>query len=486
MHSDIETPPHEYAIKILYGPLSGLEIPLASGRHFFATTRTTPSGEMPFGFPERDGSSGIEDSALACTENTYLIPGPVNLAGKTSGAVPNFAVILGQAEPKNHPTRARSGDGEMNDPSGVTEPGQRIDHTEPAPHAIVEVYFEPLASQTVGGASLQQSVRLEEGALFEYGELRFAWKRNESRWSFADACTVSDSMPRTESPGQPRFASGEVAALHERHPFGHRTPRRDTRRPAGHRSAWGLAVFSLVAAMAALGLFSNVAGTQPTLASVETAMQGAPARATVHVGRDGQPYVLVQSERDATWATQALRRIGSTVTTSVRIERNEVDRIEALLERKGVSFYVVRFDSPKQLSLVLSGDDSTLSPSADKLLRDEVLNSFPYIDEVRIDRYAVASIVAKARAGLDALDIRYRQTRHGGTTTFELDSAMDDARLAALGSFAQAFAHEWGTQGVRFIFEPASDGVPLRTMKIRTRGYVSSGGDAIEFTSPVS
>jgi hypothetical protein len=487
MHSDFETPDHGYTIKILYGPLSGLEIPLAAGRHFFVSTSDADASGLPSGIPDNAGQPGETSPTLSRARNTYLVPGPMTPANGTYGQLPNFSIALGESthDPVTSNQGAlRQGDDEREFPARRAD----IPDGGSSPEADVEIYVtSPLSARAT---PLPRSYRLQEGKLFELGALRFAWKRNGSSWDFADESAPAGQETESSVALPSRLSSVDTERLSQYLNEG--VPAGVPARPSGsqpsarRRTAWGVAIFSMIAAIAALSLVFNVTGSPPRLDVIETALQGAPARTLVRMGRDGIPYVLVQSERDATWAAQALRRIDGAAPARVRIERQEVERIEALLERQNAPYYVVRFDTPKQMSLILAADASPVSLNADRLLRDDVLRSVPYVEDVRINRYSPATIISKARTGLDALDIPYRQTRRGETTTFELDSTMDDARLAALGTFLQAFSREWGNQSAHFVIESATEKMPLRAMKIRSKGFVATGRDAIEFTSPVS
>ncbi|HTJ92614.1 MAG TPA: hypothetical protein VL424_05830, partial [Pararobbsia sp.] len=91
-----QTADHAYTLKILYGPLCGLEMTLAPGRHFFVTASDGTTHGEP------DTNATLDTSALAQSPNTYLVPGPLHLDART----PNFAIVVG-AEP-NRPDCTRS------------------------------------------------------------------------------------------------------------------------------------------------------------------------------------------------------------------------------------------------------------------------------------------------------------------------------------------------------------------------------------------
>lgn len=489
MHSDFEKATLAYIIKILYGPLCGLEIPLGAGRHFFVSAHDDNVGAAVSGMSNDGIRPDSENSALAQTHGTYLVPGPMRGPDGQPDSVPNFAIVLGHAMHPTGRSSTRTLEPGEHDHDGFTNPGPGAIGNGQDTIAVVEIYADtrgPAARQDT--LPLQRSFHVQEGELFEYGDVRFAWKRQGEPWSFEDVhATCETSLARGRESSTANHAAAAELPRPNDHALQNASLYRSAPSHANRRwTGWGLAIFCPAAAIAAMVLITNIGGGPPDLIAVEAAMRGAPAGSQIREGRDGKPYVLVRSERDATWAMQALRRRGSDASANVRIEREEVQRLEAALERQGVPFYVVRFDAPNAVRLLLVGEPSSTSQRADHALRDDVLGRVPYVDTVRIDRYPTSAIVAKARAGLDALGIRYRQVQRGGTMTLELDSAMDDARLAELGRFAQSFSREWGHHSVHIVLEPQSEGMPVRALTIRARGYVSTGGDAIEFTSPVS
>lgn len=446
-----------YALVILYGPLSGLEFPLSAGRHFFVTSRETLEPHDPF-----------DATALVQTPNSYVVPGSFD----AELGVPNFAIAF--------------------DPSPMVDTPFR---------AIVEIYSDchstaPARATEAAGHTFE----LSEGDLFDYAGLRFAWKRVGRPWPTTwrrplfDASasdTMSEAREPTIDPDREPFAApganASVAQAGMSGAFVDDVAHADygRRRPA-RWPAYLFALCSLGAGAAALANYAHVDDARLAADSIESALQSGARHGAIRHGNDGLWYVLVSSRRDATWAAQALRPVEGTTSVQIRIESDEAQRVESMLARRSVPFYGVRFDSAKQLRLVLIGNPAATPPSTDEALKQAALTWVPYADEVHIERHLESTVTDRARDGLDALNLRYRQSQRGDIVTFELDALMDDARLSQFGEFADRFARDWGRQKVRFILDTPSDPVRAQAYRVRARGYVSTGRDAVEFTLPVS
>lgn len=447
IHTRSDAPESAYILKILYGPLCGLELPLAAGRHFFVSASAT------------DADTTLDRSALVDAQRCYVIPGLIDVPA--SLALPNYAIEF--------------------------EPGHDawIEIFETRAPSLRDASDDKDADLPIGFCA-----RVGSGRVFDHHGVRIAWRSVDTPWP--DDMRAPDSQAAFAIPATPEAdparrevvecPPGSLDRVQSADGSGNRSK---THRPL-HRAIGLLATLSVVAASAAIALQPHTARAQASTDSIETALRGAPNPCLVHLGRDKRLYVIVRSERDAAWAAQALRWIAGPKGVDVRVESDEARRVEALLERQAVAFYAVRFDAARGVELILIDDPHLATPVDTATLRRSVLAALPYIDDVRIERRSRSYVLAKAKIGLDALNVQYRQSQRGTLTTFELDGSLDDARLSELGNFAQVFARDWGRQGVRFILDSPTDPMQAHTYRVRTQRYFSTGPDAIEFISPVS
>ena len=435
MHSD--TDEHPYVLKILFGPLSGLDLPLAHGRHFFVTS---PAASAPV---------WLEDSALAQISQSYVVPGSVD----STAPLPNFAIVFDNKNP--------SAEG----------------HDESISVEIFEHDSCENPRFTKPAACFADQARA--GEVFSFRGLRFAWNYRDRPWPQLDntpatphAAIVARQPMQSGAPGSSFVASDGRERVMPR-------KRSLTRR-------WLLLTgLSVVAGIAAASMeVKSEQSSSTSLESLKNVLQSAAYPAEILHGRDNLIYILVKSLRDETWVTQALRNVPVAHDIRVRIQREESERVEALLERETTTSFAVRFASGSQTITVVRIAD-TRPDLTDDALRQTVLAALPYVIDVRIEHQTTASVVARARSGLDAHDIRYRQVMQSPYPTFELDPSLDDTRLSALSDFVHRFTQDWGQRSVRFVFA-APDNTPQQgSYRFGTHNYSWSGRDAIAFTSPV-
>jgi hypothetical protein len=114
-----------------------------------------------------------------------------------------------------------------------------------------------------------------------------------------------------------------------------------------------------------------------------------------------------------------------------------------------------------------------------------MLDAIPYADDLKIERHSLALIDAKARDGLEAMQIPYRLVRQGSRTTYQIARTLDDAELSALDRFTQHFSHDWGTHQIRFKFNTGTEAPSGGSYRYGSSHYISAGRDSVRFMKPV-
>ncbi|WP_147432394.1 PrgH/EprH family type III secretion apparatus protein [Pararobbsia silviterrae] len=489
-----DSEPQIYQLKVLYGPLCGLELSLEPGRHFFVTA---PGGQT---------DPVLDTSALAQTSGCYVIPG----ARSDPSAYPNFAIAFDDA-PQAHDRSVRTSPkarGNQSSSAPIDSRGSRHD-ARPGECAVIEIFLTDRAAHShSSGAGPRSDThasitthRILAGDIFSFAGLRLAWRRIGEPWPdpvlHEDADEIKPASPEMQTPcvahaAAPTLdtiddAAPGIRATAAAAPYPHpRNLPNDLQYPRRHWPLRALIGLSVAAGIAALGIALQSTRAQPNTNAIDFALRGAPHPGIVLTGRDGRIHVIVRSAHDAAWTRQALRHVARTVPFDVHLESDESQTIATRLERQGIALHTVRFDRRTPGDLVVVTDAEPLQASELATARKVVLDALPYIGDVRIEQQSRADVIARARAGLDALNVRYRQTQHHAQTTFELDGAIDDARLSAIGDFARAFTDDWGRRHVRFLLDPPPDAAQLDTYRIRAARFLSTGRDTIEFTEPVS
>ncbi|WP_175107166.1 PrgH/EprH family type III secretion apparatus protein [Pararobbsia alpina] len=457
-----------YVLRILFGPLCGLELPLDAGRYFFVTANAG------------DDTQALGESVLKDVDQTFWVPG-------------GFAV--------------------PNDGSPSSSEWQTI-----IPNFAIE-FAERSRIDVFGPAGLR-SQELGAGHVFESDGIRLAFRRGDQPWpdTLTDAAgddgpahsvslqsepaSKSSAARQDSTPGVPRGTQGAAAgsASTDTDPDARHLPfpenpashaaRPGRRSPKASRQKWRIvATISALAGFAAAGLHASSlvgpARTNILTSTLTEQLRGSPNPPVVRHGRDNRVYVLVATPRDAAWALQALHKAGGDDQVRVRVEAQEIERLESVLKQRSVQFFKLRFDPPARPTLLLNGDDHPENSRWTDTLRQAMLAAIPYADDLKIERCPLAFIDDKARAGLDAMQIPYRSVRQGSGTTYQITRALDDAELSALDLFARSFAHDWGTRQIRFKFQAGDDVPPGKSYRYGSSNYVSAGGDSVHFVKPV-
>jgi type III secretion system PrgH/EprH family protein len=450
-----------YVLKILFGPLCGLELSLSAGRYFFVTANA------------RDDPHALGESALKNADQTFWVPGGFGMADDRSPSstewqttIPNFAIDFAES-------------------------------------ARIEI-FSP-----AGPYSREISI----GSVFQSDGIRLAFRHAKDPWpdTFASAAADDGRNPprpadeaaagggagHSASPGMPQDGQNiGIDACNPAHegslPTRGSALAENAQAPSPKPSPrkWRVvAMVSVIAGFAAAGLHA-AAPVDPARSGALTVrlteqLHGSPNPAVVRHGRDGKVYVLVATPRDAAWVLQALHKAGGGDQVQVRIEDHEISRLESILKQRSVQFFKLRFDRPAQPTLLLNRDSHPEDSDWSDALRQALLDAMPYADDLKMERHPLAFIDDKARAGLDAMQIPYRPMRQGSWTTYQITRSLDDAELSALGVFARDFAHNWGTQQIRFKFEAGEEGPQGQSYRYGSSNYVSTGGDRVRFVEPV-
>jgi Type III secretion system protein PrgH-EprH (PrgH) len=451
-----------YVLRILFGPLCGLELPLDAGRYFFVTANGG------------DETHTLGESALKSVDQTFWVPGGFAMADDRSPSssewqtiIPNFAIELGE--------RHR-----------------------------VEIF----------GAAGLHSQEVEAGCVFEFDGIRFAFRHGNMPWpdtlphiggdashgqssrTRGDAASKKSGAGHGGLQGIPGAASDASAGLlaHAIHRPASAEQASLAANPSGpppKSSKWRVvATVSVIAAFAAAGLHASSrvgpAQTNVMAGALAEQLQGSPNPPVVRYGRDGKVYVLVATPRDAAWVRQALYKGGGNEQVRVRIEAQEIERLESALRQRSVQFFKLRFDQTgARPTLLLNGDDHPDNARWNDSLRQAMLDAIPYADDLTIERHPLAFIDDKARAGLDAMQIPYRSVRQGSQTTYQITRTLDDAELSALNLFTQSFIDNWGAHQIRFKFQAGDDALPDKSFRYGRSNYVSAGGDSVRFVKPV-
>ncbi|MFC6841808.1 PrgH/EprH family type III secretion apparatus protein [Xanthomonas theicola] len=263
----------------------------------------------------------------------------------------------------------------------------------------------------------------------------------------------------------PGISSGMPASCAE----GRRPPRRGTRLAKTQFGA--IAALALLALGLALWMMLK---DDTRVASVAATVAGSSDQYRLLKGRDGAIHLFARSERDASWARQALAREGLAGSARVSTARAEEARLTKLLVETYpvVAFLRLKLDDPRKPVLVLSRQRGWIDGRTRQALTASLKAWMPYAQDIGIASWSDAMLDERARTGLDLLGIRYERVGNAGSVTYTVQSGLDDIELARLQEFTENFYRDFGARYVYFSVSLKDDWLKGKSFKYGAAGYV--------------
>jgi type III secretion system PrgH/EprH family protein len=409
------TPGHEIRhLRILFGPLFGADLTLASPEVFFCVGDNTAS----------DGSANEENAehSLHHALGTLYIPFRADS--------PNFRVrFLTDAD-----TESDEVNNEVDDDSND--------------NSIADFEVDFLSTDS------GETRREHFNTICRYGDIVFAVKRETDAWSdevssYTQKSAFHDALANPQADEPVAVDSGDSKV----------------------RLAVKVAVVLLLGA-AVMGFtyweVQQYIRTQK-VASVASLLARAPARNSVLPGHDGKIHVLGESQDNVEWDKQVLLKAAPTDKIEVASLASERERLEHQLDTEGIDFVTVRMEQPDQPVLVLS---AAVPVKARDHAARSLQQAAPYATHVQVLPVSIAAIEQEARAALAKSGVRYRRLGRRNGATFEVAEALNDGELASLQDLVLQFSRKWGTRRVDFKVAMRTDWLKGKSYREGGEGYV--------------
>lgn len=253
----------------------------------------------------------------------------------------------------------------------------------------------------------------------------FAVRRVEDAWATAVTGFVAPSPP-TAMPAEPADAA---------------TPRR--RRPA------------VPAVLVALGLLAAVGGgaawyhwhylPEARVRGLATVLRDSASDYVILPGAQNRLYAFTDDPAGRTWGERASRRLRRNDDIYL-VRRAEVQRLDALLVRAGITPVVVRLDDPARPEIVLSA--SAGRDDSEQRARRALDGHISWAHSLQISSISDPQLVALATNALSVLGIGTRTEPAGRGLSVVNDVFLDDAGLQAMIDTARAFHQRWGQRRI--------------------------------------
>jgi type III secretion system PrgH/EprH family protein len=210
------------------------------------------------------------------------------------------------------------------------------------------------------------------------------------------------------------------------------------------------------------------------VAEVAAVIAGSSQQYRLATGRDGAVYVFAESERDVSWARQALTRKGLGGAARVSTLRSEEARLNKLLPENypAVAYHRLILADPARPVLMLSRERAALDEQAQRTLTDRMNQWMPYMQSVAIVYWSDALLDREAGAGLDRLGIPYLRSGNADSVTYEIQGSLNDVDRSRLQDFTDGFYRDFGSRYVSFSIELKDDWLKGKSFKSGSHGYV--------------
>jgi type III secretion system PrgH/EprH family protein len=232
-----------------------------------------------------------------------------------------------------------------------------------------------------------------------------------------------------------------------------------------------IALFALLAL--GLALWMTLKDNQ-RVAEVAAVVTGSSGQYRLLKGSDGAIYIFADSERDVSWARQALTREGLIASARVSTLRDEELRLCKLLLESypTLSFHRVKLANSARPVVVLSQERAHISSKERQALTASLATWMPYAESIGIATWSDAMLDEQARAGLDRLGIAYERVGNADSVTYTVQGSLNDIELARLQVFTDSFYRDFGTRYIYFSVALKDDWLKGKSFKYGGPGYV--------------
>lgn len=207
---------------------------------------------------------------------------------------------------------------------------------------------------------------------------------------------------------------------------------------------------------------------------VEQVVSGSSEPFHIIRGRDRQLYIFANTERDVSWARQALMREALAAPSQISTLRNEELRITNLIQANypTLDFHRVKLDDPAKPLILLSQERAHINEQMQRALTANLMSWMPYADSISQLSWSDAMLEMKAKSGLDRLGIPYAQVNGENGVNYSIEGNLDDIDLVKLQAFSEKFYRDFGERYVTFSVALKEDWLKGKSFRYGISGYV--------------
>ena len=169
--------------------------------------------------------------------------------------------------------------------------------------------------------------------------------------------------------------------------------------------------------------------------------------AMVLSGQEGQVFLLVRNDRVESWGRLLHRKGLNTANVSVRGLEQELQRINDVLDRAHIAYWVVRLDDPTHPNVLVHAG---LRVSEKVRIKDLLMAQLPYVKQVSIEEVDPEAVIAEAEHRLKVSGVEYQIEHFNDRASIIISGALDDRQLRRIDAEARHFKNLWGDRFIQF------------------------------------
>lgn len=258
-------------------------------------------------------------------------------------------------------------------------------------------------------------------------------------------------------------------------------PATSLRRNNGYGSLhWVAGVFALCVLLTSVAVWSVPDRTSSVQQRSVSAL--VDAHAPVLQGRDQLIYVLVNSQREATWTRQVLMR-HQLEGVALIVTAQEQQRLERklLAFEPGLAIRLLDLSVPQHPALVLAGEPP--EQGLKERLEQHFLLIAPYAKHLEFRLQDDQVSVEQAVAGLRQMGVPFRREDPPGSVALRIEGNLQDSQLEAVRRFIRGFEQQWGTRFVHFSIVLQDDRLKGLSYQVGEQGYSKPSSTSWQFQS---
>ncbi|HGN9372259.1 TPA: PrgH/EprH family type III secretion apparatus protein [Citrobacter pasteurii] len=182
--------------------------------------------------------------------------------------------------------------------------------------------------------------------------------------------------------------------------------------------------------------------------------------------KNGNVYIITKTDANAEWGWQALIK-DKINTSNIHMISLESARLElpAMLHEMKMPFHRLELTGSRDITIAFSKERCTES-ICNAAFRTFIARNYPWINNISVDWFSDRDIVALANRKLNDLQLQFTTSIMPSHARFIVHGVLEGEQYSALENTMTTFMQEYGSEYVQFVFDLEEPG--LRPLTYRS------------------